>query len=740
MPVVAAGLTWAKVEKMNTFTATCEPYTTAEICSCSAPDGGTRRLEDLDDGTEPLISDTSSWSRPKSWGMIRWLSVIIGVIACCIPVAAAFYVFKDYGDSDDSEIATMLGAGCCFCVILMLVVAYFYSGTPSPEYEAELEFVGESQQSIIAVGDVDEWMSLSEWHWKRWIGLLLMMCTCWGVFSVDDDDEKAAGILCCLLFLVAVILTTSAESAMTCPGGYGCDEICLSDPETCMAEQDLHPDWCSRHASLCPEFCKEHRDKCQMSGYIEPLVAQATTRLDGEWGHCTQPCGKNGTQLRQHYCPIAQTWHTYESNENMITMDGLHWLDEDVTNTEPDMWDEVDGQTVCIAVEETRSCNLFSCGCADQHGFQATPGGECELCPGGSVYDDTLLSQVPEASAYNPSAAYDLNGVQVPPNRDCEVPETFDSDDLCRGSISVNGFVCTECGLGKFTEQPGASECSTCPVGRHTMSTGTSSSTECLQCSVTSSGYPACMGGQCDPRHKDTPGTLCGECADNHYRSEFDCKECGNSFMTMVLALVLVLAFIGVPTYIIASTGSAIAEHADQAYGNYGAMESFSSACGQTQRFLEMVSPNFFWPRSWLAFAAAIKAIIAFDLPELAQPECQIEMSPSEGIFYRTLFVFFTIPFLSGCVMFALSAVNSNVLKSKHETKTHLWWTATVQIHSVLFLTVVKAGLQAFDCTDGVLDMNSAVACDINDPSYSNTGEWAWPPCKYHSTIQTTCL
>ena len=363
MPVVAAGLTWAKVEKMNTFTATCEPYTTAEICSCSAPDGGTRRLEDLDDGTEPLISDTSSWSRPKSWGMIRWLSVIIGVIACCIPVAAAFYVFKDYGDSDDSEIATMLGAGCCFCVILMLVVAYFYSGTPSPEYEAELEFVGESQQSIIAVGDVDEWMSLSEWHWKRWIGLLLMMCTCWGVFSVDDDDEKAAGILCCLLFLVAVILTTSAESAMTCPGGYGCDEICLSDPETCMAEQDLHPDWCSRHASLCPEFCKEHRDKCQMSGYIEPLVAQATTRLDGEWGHCTQPCGKNGTQLRQHYCPIAQTWHTYESNENMITMDGLHWLDEDVTNTEPDMWDEVDGQTVCIAVEETRSCNLFSCGC-----------------------------------------------------------------------------------------------------------------------------------------------------------------------------------------------------------------------------------------------------------------------------------------------------------------------------------------------------------------------------------------
>lgn len=724
-PVADGGVTWANVQKQRTkavnqvVTVICESYTTTEVCSCVGLDEEKRWLVEGDESPrpEPLIKDTTSWESPSSWSLARWVSLFMVAISCCTSARVVYYGFAGRGDSDDVDHknATIVGATCCCLCIILLYCTYFFTGVPSLEYEAEMELVGESQQSIIAVGDSDEWTAITEWHVKRWLIVALAMCACGGIFIIHDrhDWPRDAQIgLCtaCICLFVVAVLTTSTESAMTCPGGYDCDEICLTEPETCMLEPDLHPDWCSRHASLCREWCEEHRDRCA-GGSTRPLLSSmAQTRVRGLWSPCTQPCGSNGTQQRPTYCPVAQQWRTIESNETMITVDGMHWLNDSVRFIDQDMWALVNDTPACVAATETRSCNAFSCGCADRGGFQSTPEGECQLCPVGTSYDDATVQ-----TTWVP-----VEGVT---SRECLPGEPFDQNNLCSGIVSVTGFVCTNCELGKFADS-GALECSSCPTGTHTMVVGANSSSECLPCRPTTSGYPACMGGRCDPRHADVPGTLCEECAGNHYRSAYDCKECGNVVLTLVIVLVALLALVGGPTYVIASTGTHFVSHADLAYGNYDALSSFSSACGQTQRFLEMITPNFHWPKTWLELAAKIRALIAIDLPDLAPPECQIDMTPSEGVYYRTLFAFLTIPILSLCVALALGCVNKMKLKDKRETRTKLWWEATVQIHSVLFLTVVKAGLRSVDCTDTadgpVLDQNVAVACDANDPSYNN--------------------
>ena len=72
---------------------------------------------------------------------------------------------------------------------------------------------------------------------------------------------------------------------------------------------------------------------------------------------------------------------------------------------------------------------------------------------------------------------------------------------------------------------------------------------DCATTTATAS-YDACAGGQCDVKHVDTPGTLCGACKKGYYMEGLKCMECGTGWFTVVAVLLgIILVVVGL-TYI----------------------------------------------------------------------------------------------------------------------------------------------------------------------------------------------
>eukprot|EP01047_Picozoa_sp_COSAG01_P118670 COSAG01_NODE_47361_length_391_cov_0.702055_1_plen_79_part_10 len=68
----------------------------------------------------------------------------------------------------------------------------------------------------------------------------------------------------------------------------------------------------------------------------------------------------------------------------------------------------------------------------------------------------------------------------------------------------------------------------------------------------------------------------------------------------------------------------------------------------------QVITLNYRFPKPWVAVADALRAYFDFDFPALAQPECQIPMTPMEGVLLRTRVTAATLPFVCALVGFGL--------------------------------------------------------------------------------------
>ena len=108
-------------------------------------------------------------------------------------------------------------------------------------------------------------------------------------------------------------------------------------------------------------------------------------------------------------------------------------------------------------------------------------------------------------------------------------------------------------------------------------------------------------------------------------------------------------------TYIIV-TFLDVADHLARAQGDFDLWMAFSLGMGQMQRLLQVrpidlcpaiyaraftlvpqvITINWSFPQSWVDFANMVREYVDFDFPSLAQPECQIKLTPVKSMLLRT--------------------------------------------------------------------------------------------------------
>ena len=170
----------------------------------------------------------------------------------------------------------------------------------------------------------------------------------------------------------------------------------------------------------------------------------------------------------------------------------------------------------------------------------------------------------------------------------------------------------------------------------------------------------------------------------------------------------------------------------EAATGGFDLYMAFSAGAGQFQRLLQVVTINYQFPQSWVDLANYLRAFIDFDLPSLAEPECQIKMSAMGRMLLRTRMMALMIPAI---VFMVAIGIAIKMRKSKDVSvrgALFIIFEVAVALHSMFFIAVTKAALAPFDCTDigntgtSRLDRNNAAICDELDGEYQSLRTWGF--------------
>ena len=158
------------------------------------------------------------------------------------------------------------------------------------------------------------------------------------------------------------------------------------------------------------------------------------------------------------------------------------------------------------------------------------------------------------------------------------------------------------------------------------------------------------------------------------------------------------------------------------AAGAFDLYMALSAGSGQLQRLLQVVTINYRFPQSWVDFANSLRAIIDFDFPSLAEPECQIKLSALGGVLLRTQMVALMIPAI-------VAVVSIGVFVKKRRggavgSIPRILLKVAVALHSMFFIILTKSALAPFDCTNKRLDKNNGALCDDTDSEYVSLMTW----------------